>query len=58
MISRSYERIIPKVTANISLNDFPTDTIPKNKVFILTLRACSHGESRNGVKTGLPVIRV
>lgn len=53
MISRSYERIIPKVTANVSLNDFPTDTIPKNKIFILTLRACSHGESRNGVKAGL-----
>lgn len=39
MVSGSYERIISKVTANVCLDDFPADTIARNEVFVLTLRA-------------------
>lgn len=39
MIPRSYEGIIPKVTANVCLNNFPADTIAGNEIFILALRA-------------------
>ena len=39
MVSRSHERIVSKVAANVSLNHFPTDTIARNKVLVLALRA-------------------
>ena len=44
MVSRSYEGIIPQVTANICLNDFSADTIAGDKVFVLT--GHSHDVSR------------
>ena len=39
MVSGSYERIISKVTAYVCLDDLPADTIARDKVFVLTLRA-------------------
>lgn len=39
VIPRSYEGIIPKVTANVCLDNFPADTIAGNEIFILALRA-------------------
>lgn len=39
MVSGSYERIISKVTANVCLDDLAADTIARNKILVLTLRA-------------------
>lgn len=51
MCSRSYERIVAKVPTNIRLDDFATDAVTRDKVFILTLRAplktSSHLDHRN-----------
>lgn len=40
MCSRFYERVISKVSANIGLDNFPADSFPWDKVFIV---ASSHG---------------
>lgn len=47
MSPRSYERIIPKVAADIRLYDFPADALARKEVFVLALRAiiaiaCGH----------------
>jgi hypothetical protein len=39
MVSGSYECIISKVTANVCLDDFPANSITRDKVLVLTLRA-------------------
>lgn len=54
MDSRSYEGIISKVAADVSLNDLATDTVARDKILILALagvitkasRHCVHGSSR------------
>jgi hypothetical protein len=56
--SRSYEGIVPQITANIGLNNFTADSITGDKVFILALCvAASHFVSwkrciPNGIPTG------
>ena len=54
MDSRSYEGVISKVTADVSLNDLATDTFARHKILVLALAGfitmasshCVHGSSR------------
>lgn len=39
MVSRPYEGIISKVAANVSLDNLPRDTVTRDEIFVLTLRA-------------------
>lgn len=59
MIPRSYEGIIPKVTANVCLNNFPADTIAGNEIFILALRArvISRASSHFVIQKGKKVLQ-
>jgi hypothetical protein len=40
VVAWSHESIVSKVATDICLNDFATDSVTRDEIFILTLRAC------------------